>query len=86
MTASKEKSKNITLSVPQSALQRARIYALKKNTSLTELIRQYVLYLSAYSESSKEQIANKLSDSFSKYSRDMSLGSRSWTREDLYKR
>lgn len=75
---------NITLSVDDELIKKVRKIAIDKNTTLTQMIRDYLKSVAERDAAHKEILCNKLEKSFERYSRDM--GKRTWTREDLYDR
>lgn len=75
---------NITLSVDDEILKKARKIAIDKNTTLTEMIREYLKVIVKRSSTERDRAVKALERSFRKHSRDM--GPRTWTRESLYDR
>jgi len=75
---------NITLSVDDEVLRKARKIAIDKRTTVTEMIRAYLESLVRRCGSEKERAAEALEQSFKKHSRNM--GRRTWTRDSLYER
>ena len=75
---------NITLNVDAEIIKKVRKIAIDKNTTLTQMIRDYLEDVASRDESLKSSTINKLEQSFNKFSRDM--GKRKWNREDLYER
>jgi hypothetical protein len=75
---------NITLSVDEEILKKARKVAIDRNTTLTEMIREYLLTLVRRSSTKKRRAVEALRQSFKKHGRDM--GRRTWMREDLSER
>jgi len=73
---------NITLSVEDAALKKARKVAVDHDTTLTAMIREFIRSLSASDLSERERRVATLQASFARLSRDM--GERTWTREELY--
>ncbi|MEW6752908.1 MAG: DUF6364 family protein [Candidatus Latescibacterota bacterium] len=75
---------NITLRVDEDTVRKARKVALEKNTTLAEMIRQYLRSIAAGDEEERRQRLSRLDETFELYSRDM--GPRTWTRDDLHRR
>ena len=70
---------NITLSIDEETMKKVRKIAIDKNTALTAMVRDTV----ANSDSGlKQQRIAELKNSIRRHARD--LGSRTWTRDDLY--
>ena len=75
---------NITLSVPDDVIKKVRKVAVDRNTTLTSMVREYLYSVASNDQLEREHIANRLLETFKKYSR--SMGKRHWTREELYER
>jgi hypothetical protein len=75
---------NITLSVDEEILKKARKVAIDKNTTLTEMIREYLVALVRRGSVERSRAVKALEQSFKKHGRDM--GRRTWTRESLHER
>lgn len=75
---------NITLSIDDRVVRTVRKIAIDKNTTLTAMVRSYLESLAERDELAREQAAAKFEDSVRRLSRPM--GTREWTREDLYER
>ncbi len=75
---------NITLSVDEEIIKKARKIAVDKNTTLTAMIRKFLQSVADSDATEKKQAIKKLQKSFQELSRDM--GPRTWTRDDLYER
>ena len=75
---------NITLKVPDDVIKKVRKVALEKNTTLTEMVREFLRSVADWDETEREARAHKLTETFNKYTRDM--GGKSWTREELHER
>ena len=76
--------KNITMSIDEKLLKRARKAAIDKNKSLNSLIKEYLEYLAENEESNKNKIAKKLQLIFNKST--AVVGEKKWSRENLYER
>ena len=75
---------NITLKVDDEIIRKVRKIAIDKNTTLTQMVRDYLLFVSKKDSDQKKRILGELEKSFHELSRDM--GKRTWRREDLYER
>ncbi len=75
---------NITLSVDDEVIRKVRKVAIDKNTTLTQLVRDFLESECARSDTAKEQALGELEESFASLSRDM--GGRRWTRDELHER
>ena len=75
---------NITLSVDEEIIKKVRKIAVDKDTTLTAMIRDFLVSVAERDIQTRERSAKKLAATFKKYSRDMGL--RTWRREDLYGR
>ena len=74
--------RNITLSLDETTLKKARRIALERDTSLTGMIREYLERLAQSEDAQSGQRAQDLRASFANLSRPM--GERDWKRDDLY--
>ncbi|MHB8763163.1 MAG: hypothetical protein ACYDA8_02290 [Deferrisomatales bacterium] len=74
---------NLTISVDQEVLRKARIRALDQGTSVNVVLRNL---LEAYANARQEQV--EALDDLLRLSRDAAggRGDRSWTRDDLHER
>lgn len=75
---------NITLSVDEDIVKKVRKIAIDKNTTLTAMIREFLYSVAARDTQLKNGAVSKLKRSFKTISRDM--GSKKWSRQDLYER
>lgn len=75
---------NITMTVNDDLIKKARKVAVEKNTTLTAMIREFLEVVALREESRKRSAAAHIRASFKKLTRDM--GGRKWRREDLYAR
>ena len=75
---------NITLQVDEGIIRKVRKIAVDRNTTLTEMVRQYLARLSEESTLQAEMAVRDMEEIFTLYSRDM--GRRTWTREQLHER
>ena len=75
-------SVNVTLSIDDDTLARARDLASRRGTSLNQLIRDYLDELA--SDLSPEEMLGELADLWATSSGDS--GGRGWTREELHER
>lgn len=75
---------NITLNVDEEIVKKVRKIAIDKDTTLTEMVRDYLAWVAKGDALERQQSIAALDESFEKLSRDM--GPRNWSREDLYAR
>jgi hypothetical protein len=75
---------NITLSVDDEIIKKVRKIAIDKNTTLTAMVRDFLVSVTNRDAQQKNEVIEKLHKSFETLSRDM--GHRKWTRETLYDR
>ncbi|BBO84664.1 hypothetical protein DSCO28_52300 [Desulfosarcina ovata subsp. sediminis] len=75
---------NITLSVDEDVIKKVRKIAVDKNTTLTAMVREYLISVAKGEDRSKDRLAREMRASFAALSRDM--GDRCWIREDLHAR
>ncbi|MDY7031745.1 MAG: DUF6364 family protein [Thermodesulfobacteriota bacterium] len=75
---------NITLSVDDEIIKKVRKIAIDKNTTLTQMVRDFLASVAARDAAQKMQAVKELEMSFEQFSRDM--GKREWRREELYER
>ncbi len=75
---------NITMTVEDELVKKARKVAVEKNTTLTAMIRQFLGTVARREESRKARAVTRIRSSFKQLSRDM--GPRHWRREDLHAR
>ena len=75
---------NITLSVDDDVIREVRKTALDRNTTLTQMVRDFLTSVAARGAARKRHAVRELELSFEEFSRDM--GAREWSREDLYGR
>ncbi len=75
---------NITITVNDDLLRKARKVAVEKDTTLTAMIRRFLVTVAQSEESKKNSSISHLRASFNRLSRDM--GRRKWKREELYDR
>ena len=75
---------NITLSVDDEVIKKVRKIAIDKNTTLTQMVREFLVSVAERDETGKNQAVMALESSFNELSRDM--GQRAWKREELYER
>ncbi len=77
------RNNNVTLAVDEDLLRAARKVALDRNTSVNQLVRDFLAQL--VRESGRQQAAAKRMDEIFKRHR-IRIGRRTWTREDLHER
>ena len=75
---------NITLKVDDDIIQKVRKIAIDKNTTLTQMVRDYLELVAERDSNQKARTLQDLEGSFCELSRDM--GKKNWKREDLYER
>ena len=75
---------NITLSVDDEIVRKVRKIAVDRNTTLTEMVRAYLVRVAQEDAVGRELAATELQETFTRYSR--RLEKRSWTRDDLHDR
>ena len=77
-------TRNITMAIDEDLLKKARKVAIDKNTTLTGLIRNYLMSITEKEENRKKQIVLELESLFS-VSR-AKMGKKTWTRGELHER
>ena len=75
---------NITFSAGDEVIKKARKVAIEKNTTLTRMLREYLVSISKHEDEKKSATLSRLEKTFERHSRDM--GKREWHRDDLYER
>jgi hypothetical protein len=75
--------RNLTLTVDQEVLRAARKVALDRDTSVNQLVREFLDSL--VREAGQRQAAVRRLDRFFRSNR-AAMGPRTWTREDLHER
>ena len=75
---------NITLKVDDEIIRKVRKIAIDKNTTLTKMVREFLVLVAERDSNQKTRTLRELERSFGELSRDM--GKRVWRREDLYER
>jgi predicted transcriptional regulator len=75
---------NITLKVDDEVIRKVRKIAVDRDTTLTQMIRDYLQAVAEGQAKQKNRTIRELKRSFSELSRDM--GKRTWKREGLYER
>ena len=76
-------SKNLTLTLDEHLLRAARKVALDRNTSVNQLVREYLSDLVRATDRQQTALAN-LERSFREDQ--VRVGTRTWTRQDLHER
>jgi hypothetical protein len=76
---------NLTITVDEQTLKRARMRALEEGTSVNAVLREY---LESYAGVSREQreALQRILESSRESTSGSGLGGRTWTREELYDR
>jgi hypothetical protein len=77
------RKQNVTLTIEPAVLKAARKYALDRDTSVNQLVRDYLAGLSGQRDE-LETARNALREFFRKHS--VTIGKRTWTREELHER
>lgn len=75
---------NITLRVDDDIIKKIRKIAIDKNTTLTQMIRDYLYSVAKVNDIEQDIAIKELDALFIAFSRDM--GPRTWKREELYER
>jgi hypothetical protein len=75
---------NITLSVDDEIIAKVRKVAIDKNTTLTQMVRDFLVSVAERNSAARIQAVRELEESFENLSRNM--GKRAWKREGLYDR
>jgi len=74
---------NLTITVPEDLLRRARIRALEQGTSVNAVLREYLAAYGGAQESTRRAVGTILELSKRAGSR---RGRKRWTRDDLHER
>ena len=75
---------NLTMTIEDQVLKKARKLAIDKNTSVTALVRAYLRRLAEKEDQDTEAVISELQQCFQ--SRVVDIGPRTWNREDLHAR
>ena len=75
---------NITLSVDDEIIKKVRKIAIDKNTTLTAMVRDYLISIAERDQTEREYVIKRLETYFQKYSRNMNI--KNWNRESLHER
>lgn len=75
---------NITLSVDEDIIRRVRKAAIDRNTTMTQMVRDFLTSVAERERSERLLALQQLDRTFGTCSRDM--GTRTWSREDLHER
>ena len=75
---------NLTLSIDEATLKKARKRAIDKDRSLTSLVREYLQKLADEEDLNRAAVAAELMRAFE--TADIVVGPRRWTRDDLHER
>ncbi len=73
--------KNLTLAIEEGLLKEARKYALERNTTVNQLVRNYlagIVKQKGRRRAAKRHLVSLMRD------KKVEIGSRTWTREELY--
>jgi plasmid stability protein len=75
--------KNITLSIDDALLDQARVYAAKRGTSVTALVREYLIQVA----NADDRIQRARAEIRKMSGRDgLAVGDQHWSRDDLHDR
>ncbi len=75
---------NVTMSIDEALLLKARRMALERKTSVNALVRQFLQGLVAEEPSVREQMVLRFKASVKRHK--VVLGKKKWAREELYER
>ena len=75
---------NITLSIDEELVRKVRKIAIDRNTTLTQMVRDYLTMVSERGELEKQQALSELDATFEECTGRM--GPRTWTRDELHER
>jgi len=74
----------LAINLDDETLSKARSVATSRNTTLDEMVEDFVRSVASQTELDRVKAADLLQESFKRLGRKM--GPRNWTREDLYER
>ena len=77
-------TRNVTMAIDEILLKKARKIAIEKNTTFTDLVRNYLNRLVEQEESSKREVISELKDLFNHSGAE--VGEKTWSRNDLHER
>jgi hypothetical protein len=75
---------NLTLAIDPTVLRKARKAAIDRDTTVTALVRDFLGQISASQVQAADTHAEELARAFARNT--VTLGRRTWTREDLHER
>ena len=75
---------NITLSVDDRIIKKVRKIAIDKNTTLTAMVREFLISVAERDDSARTNALRRLKRSFDTNSRNM--GEHYWSRDELHER
>ncbi len=75
---------NVTISLDNDILKKAKKIAIDKETSFNGLIREYIIKLIDQDERSRQLMIDELDSLFAKSS--AVIGRKTWTRDELHER
>jgi hypothetical protein len=75
---------NVTMNIDEVLLKKARLFAVERNTNISDLFRSYLSELTAREESRRSFIADQLDKLFEKSQ--ASSDGKTWARESLHER
>ncbi len=76
-------NKNITLSLDEAVIEKVRLVAAKKKTSVNAMVREYLTHMAERENRAKEAV-HRMREIAEQGG--MEVGKVTWTREDLYDR
>ncbi len=77
-------TRNVTMAIDEALLKKARKIAIEKNTTFTDLVRNYLNGLVEQEETLKSEVVSELSELFNNSA--ARAGCKTWTRDDLHER
>ncbi len=77
-------TRNVTMAIDEDLLKKARKIAIEKNTTFTDLVRNYLNRLVEQQESNKKEIITELNNLFDQSG--VTVGEKIWTRDNLHER
>ena len=75
---------NVTMSIDDALLLKARRMALEKNTSVNALVRQFLQGLVGEDNAAREEMVQRFRASVARHK--LVIGKKKWVREELYER
>jgi hypothetical protein len=75
---------NITMSLDEKLIRKIRKIALERGTSVTGMVRSYLIEVAQREDAEKQGAIRKLRGIYEKSG--ITVGSKTWTREELHER